>query len=119
MKKLAIIFDVDGVLLDTVPYHFSAWKKLFKKQAVSFTFGDYLQKVNGLPRITGVTNMFKGISQSKADVLGDMKQQYFLDMVAKNPPKPLEGVIEFLQYLKKKNVKRICQKSSNPEQGYV
>jgi beta-phosphoglucomutase len=37
MKKLtlrvkAVIFDMDGVITDTMPYHFNAWKRIFKKE---------------------------------------------------------------------------------------
>ena len=38
MKKLktkAVIFDMDGVITDTMPFHFKAWEKIFKKEGLN------------------------------------------------------------------------------------
>ena len=37
MTKKAFIFDLDGVIVDTAKYHFSAWKKLANSIGVDFT----------------------------------------------------------------------------------
>lgn len=98
MKK-AIIFDVDGVLVDTVPYHFLAWQKMFQQAGASFDFSDYLEKVNGLPRAVGIKNILTDVADDELDKLAEVKQQFFLELVDHKPPKPLGGVKAFLQSL--------------------
>ncbi len=98
MKK-AIIFDVDGVLVDTVPYHFLAWQKMFQQAGASFDFSDYLEKVNGLPRAVGIKNILTDVADDELDKLAEVKQQFFLELVDHKPPKPLGGVKAFLHSL--------------------
>jgi beta-phosphoglucomutase len=112
MKIRAVIFDVDGVLLDSVPYHFKAWKKIFSEQEIEFSFQDYLNKVNGLPRITGVTNMIGSKNQAKAESLAHRKQLYLKELINKKPPKPLSGVKQLLRALRKKGLKLAAASSS-------
>mgnify|MGYP000982557862 FL=1 len=45
MNKLkAIIFDMDGVLTDTVPIHFRAWRKMFTEEGYDFNFEIYKKR---------------------------------------------------------------------------
>lgn len=112
MDIKAVIFDVDGVLLDTVPYHFKAWKKLFTNQGIIFTFKDYLQKVNGVPRLSGISNIMPNLSKKNLEILASEKQSYFKKLTSDNPPKPLDGVIILLKKLKNYKVKLAAASSS-------
>lgn len=112
MKINTVIFDVDGVLLDTIPYHFQAWKKVFNELEIDFNFNDYLMKVNGLPRIIGITNILSSIDKEVIDEIAKRKQEYFLEKVEKEYPRPLSGVISFLKILKKKNINIAAASSS-------
>ena len=33
-KTKAVIFDMDGVITDTMPYHFRAWKEIYAKESI-------------------------------------------------------------------------------------
>lgn len=112
MNIKCVIFDVDGVLIDTVPYHFSAWKKLFTEQGVNFTMDDYVKKVNGLPRLTGIKNIMPRVNLSTLEKLAAKKQVFFADMVSSKPPSPLPGVLKLLNHLKKKGVLLAAASSS-------
>lgn len=108
----AAIFDVDGVLLDTVPYHFSAWQKMFAEEGVPLTFANYLEKLNGLPRLTGITNVLGNRPKEYLEELAQKKQNYYLTLVAQNPPKPLEGVVELFALLSTKGILLAAASSS-------
>lgn len=108
-----IIFDVDGVLLDTVPAHFKALKQLFQHYGIPFTFDDYLTKVNGLPRAKGIANVLAGHHDKDLAKLAEQKQVYFLEYIMHTPPKPLSGVIPLLRHLDKKFTLAAASSSKN------
>ncbi len=111
MKK-AIIFDVDGVLMDSVPHHFQAWQKAFADNDVLFTYQDYLDKVNGLPRLTGVRNVVPTATDAEVEAYAKRKQAYFLDAINDTPLSPLPGVVTFLKALQRRNIPFIAASSS-------
>lgn len=100
----AVIFDVDGVLLDSVPLHFNAWREVFARQNTLITFSDYLEKINGLPRLVGVKNILPSLSEKKQIELAQQKQILLLKNVEEQTPKVLPGVISTIRELKKRNI---------------
>ena len=40
-RSKAVIWDMDGVIADTAPYHFQAWREVFRKRGVDFTEADF------------------------------------------------------------------------------
>ena len=77
MALEAVIFDLDGVVVDTVPLHFQAWKKMFNEYGHEFTFNDYKQKVDGIPRYDGARAILTELSEDEVKEAGDKKQGYF------------------------------------------
>ncbi len=108
----AVIFDVDGVLLDSVPYHFRAWQEMFEGIGMSFTYEDYVVKVNGLPRETGIRNIATNATEKECKEYADAKQKILLKLVDEEPLKPLDGVENFLTYLKGRSYKIAAASSS-------
>lgn len=51
MKHQALLFDLDGVLVDTAKYHFTAWKELTEELGIPFTAQD--------------NERFKGVSRTR------------------------------------------------------
>jgi beta-phosphoglucomutase len=42
-KLEAVIWDMDGVIADTIEYHFQAWKEEFAKKGVEYTEERFLR----------------------------------------------------------------------------
>lgn len=54
----AIIFDMDGVVTDTMPYHYRAWKKVFNRAAINVSrFDVYIRE--GQQGINTVREVFR------------------------------------------------------------
>lgn len=108
----AVIFDMDGVITNTVPHHFLAWKKFFRLEGVNLTRRDYDKKVNGIPRKDGITNILGKLPAKKLAVLMEKKQALFREAVVLNPPKTFPGFLNFFSKLKNKKIKIAAASSS-------
>ena len=110
----AVIWDMDGVLADTGPFHFEAWKKIFKELKIPFTKEDF-RKTFGmrndqiLKKILG-----KNLSSEEVSKIGDKKEIYFREG-AKGKLKPTRGLIKILSSLKKGGFKMAIASSGPPE----
>ena len=46
-KKIGLIFDMDGVIVDNHIYHYNAWKAMAKNYDLDFNEEDYFNNMNG------------------------------------------------------------------------
>lgn len=78
------IFDLDGVIVNTVPLHYASWKHVFTDNfGVSFTMHDYEEKVDGKPRIDGVLSILPHLNREEAIAAGEIKQKYYFELLEK------------------------------------
>lgn len=113
----AIIFDVDGVLTDTVPFHFRAWQKVFAEEGIVFEKNDY-QRINGVPRNAGVSIILQTNNTERIREVGDRKQHYYLELLEQTPPQPLPGILSFITQARKAGL-RIAAASSSKNAALV
>jgi beta-phosphoglucomutase len=107
------IFDLDGVIVDTVPLHFTAWKKLFEKNYnTPFTYDFYQKYVDGKPRLDAVRTMLPQLSKSELIYAGELKQKYFLELINAGTIKRFDDAFELIKNLIKHKIKLIAASSS-------
>lgn len=114
----AAIFDLDGVIVDTVPLHFKAWKQMFEGYGKKFTFQDYKEKVDGIPRIDGGRAILTDLTDDELDVATSKKQGYFLEHLKKDKIKVFESTLELIKELRGKGIK-IAVISSSKNLPYI
>jgi beta-phosphoglucomutase len=79
MSFKGAIFDLDGVVVNTVPLHFKAWKRMFGEYGIEFTMKDYEAEVDGIPRVDGAKAILTGLSQEELEKAASKKAGYFSD----------------------------------------
>ncbi len=108
----AVIWDMDGVIADTGPYHFKAWQEVFQKRGVNFTEENF-QRNFGQRNDTIIRNVLgEQISQDEIDAITGEKETDFRHRVIQNI-KPLPGAIKLLKSLSEHGFK-IALASSAP-----
>lgn len=76
----SLIFDMDGVITDTMPYHFRAWRSIFASQDMSPSHED-IYKREGQKGIDSIRELFKEkgrpFSETLAQALLQKKERLF------------------------------------------
>jgi beta-phosphoglucomutase len=94
------IFDLDGVVVDTRPYHFAAWQRLATE--LDIPFDEQTNEIlRGLSRMKGLEKLMEwgGLYASEAEKMfwADRKNQWYIELITRmTPSEVLPGVLEFL-----------------------
>jgi len=94
----AIIWDLDGVIADTAPYHLKAWQETFRKRGIEFTEDDFRHSF-GLRNdaiLAGILG--KEISNEEINSISYEKEAAFRRIIGQNI-NPLPGVMELMKSL--------------------
>ncbi|GLB48544.1 beta-phosphoglucomutase [Neptunitalea lumnitzerae] len=106
MKTLGLIFDLDGVIVDTAKFHFLAWKKAAEE--VGFELTEELnEKLKGVSRVDSLNKILEWagatVSQEKFDEMAANKNADYLTYVDKMTADDiLPGVESFIREAKAK-----------------
>jgi HAD superfamily hydrolase (TIGR01509 family) len=97
-----IVFDSDGVLVNSMPFHAKAWVEVFAEYGIEVTEED-IYEIEGSNHV-GVINIFFGRAGRKPesgiyDEILEKKRTHFLE---NNRAEVFEGMYECLSSLKKK-----------------
>jgi beta-phosphoglucomutase len=113
-----VIFDLDGVLVDSVPIHYAAWKRLFEEDGYAFDDRIYRQKVDGRPRIDGVRGVMGDLDEEAAIEAGNRKQAYYLEMIEQGHLHPFATSIPFIRALRASGI-LLAAASSSENTGII
>lgn len=104
----AVIFDLDGVVVDTAKFHFVAWNEIAKQ--FGFEISPHQnEQLKGVSRIKSLDLILDWghikLSQEQKTLLLNQKNETYLKAVnLLNKADILPGILEVLTYLKSKNI---------------
>lgn len=101
----AAIFDLDGVIVNTVPLHFKAWQRMFSEYGKDFSFEDYKQKVDGIPRMAGAKAILADLSADELKRAADKKQGYFLEYLNSEEIPVYQTTVDLIKTMRKEPLK--------------
>ncbi|MEA2107772.1 MAG: beta-phosphoglucomutase [Bacteroidota bacterium] len=122
-KIKAIIFDLDGVIVDTAIFHFQAWKKLANSMGFDLTEAQN-EQLKGISRLESLDILLEigkidSISDEEKQQLATRKNEWYRENILKMTPRDiLPGVKNFLEELKKAHYK-IAIGSSSKNAGTI
>jgi beta-phosphoglucomutase len=79
-KKLGVIFDMDGVLVDTGWAHRQAWHDLAEKEGLGIS-DEFFRRTFGMQNAAILPMLRPGISQEELERLSDWKEQHYRDLM--------------------------------------
>lgn len=116
MSKIGVIFDLDGVIVDTAKYHFLAWKKLADALGFEFTEAHNellkgVSRVRSLEILLGIGNVT--ISEEEKQKILISKNEDYLGYITKmNADEILPGAENLLNTLDTLGIKYVLGSAS-------
>ena len=104
MALEAVIFDMDGTLVDSMPYHTRSWQLFFERKGMQVSPEALKEKGHGtlydiLPRFFG-----NHLTHDEAYELGMEKEALFRE-IYRPYMEPVSGLVDWLQLLKQQSLK--------------
>ncbi|HMQ01261.1 MAG TPA: beta-phosphoglucomutase [Cyclobacteriaceae bacterium] len=119
----AVIFDLDGVIVDTAKYHYLAWKRLAKELGYDLSEADN-EHLKGVSRMRSLEIILElaGVSKSVAEMeeMAFRKNEWFKDYIKSIKPEEIfEGIPELIKDIKSNNKKIALASSSKNAQEVI
>ena len=121
-KIKGLLFDLDGVIVDTAKYHYLAWKELADKLKIPFTEKDN-ERLKGVSRKQSFNIILEiggiELTDEEKEKYCTIKNNIYLEYINKlKQEEILPGVNEFLEYAKNKGYK-IALGSASKNAGVI
>ena len=111
-NKKAVIWDMDGIIVDTAQYHLKGWQIVFGKRGVNYTEEDYRRNTG--KRSDGIIKSILGREIAQGEIMAIIreKDEVFRQLMGQNI-RPFPGVLKLITSLKEHKFK-IAIASSAP-----
>jgi len=113
MSSKALIWDLDGVIADTAPFHFRAWQRVADDRGITFTEADFRQTFGKRnPEI--IAEKFGDVSPQEAEEIARTKEEVFR-RIAKQSITPFPGALSLLLSVRAAGWSTALASSTPPE----
>jgi beta-phosphoglucomutase family hydrolase len=109
--SFSVIWDMDGVIVDTAACHFESWRYVFEKQNARFTKSDFKKKFGQRNDAIICSTLDRTGTIDDIEKIALDKEQYFRSC-AKDKVKPFPGAVELIKSLAKKHIKMAIASSA-------
>lgn len=100
----AVIFDMDGVVVDNIPYHFDAWRQFATRYGLHLSDDELTRYVNGRVAKEVLEYLFKKeLAAEEVHRYTEEKEGVYRDLYRPHL-KPTEGLLPFLETLRTEGI---------------
>lgn len=96
-KPFGVIFDMDGVLVDSAQPHLQSWQALAEENGASVT-SEQFASTFGQQNRDIIPTLFGPVSDTRLTALADRKEQLYRDLVRSAPP-IVDGAVSLVRSL--------------------
>jgi beta-phosphoglucomutase family hydrolase len=114
MTLKAVLFDMDGVIVDNLPYHVEAWLLFCNRNCIALTKEVFYKELNGMnSKDTFEWFYKKEMTRAEVEVLEEEKELLYREFYAQHR-KPAKGLLTFLHELRSRGIKTALATSAGP-----
>lgn len=115
MSGIAFIFDMDGVVVDSIPYHRACWEEYITKNGLRFSKKFFDTKINARRGLEIMRTLF-GDAPSNRELLARDEEREALWRKRYGPHcVPLPGLVAFLKAARAQKIKMALATSAPPK----
>ncbi|HEU5198023.1 MAG TPA: HAD family phosphatase [Ktedonobacterales bacterium] len=111
----AVIWDLDGVIVDSSQQHRRSWQLLAAETGVSFTDDDFWSSFGRSNAAIIPLHWGAQLTPAQVDDLANRKEVYFRDILRKEGLKALPGALELMQEARAAGIKQSLASSTPVE----
>ncbi len=104
MNTKAVIFDLDGTLIDNNAYHLKTWKIYLEKKGLKISEEEYRKNINGRTNKDSLEYIYNKKMTAEEATIYTLEKEALYREIYKNDIKPVEGLIELLENFKIRNI---------------
>lgn len=112
-QTFAVLFDMDGVIVDTNPTHKIAIRQFCTKYGFELSEEQLVAKVYGRTNTDWITNLFGTLTPAALAAYAEEKEQLFRDLYRPHLA-PVKGLLDFLKLLKAHRIPAAVATSAPP-----
>lgn len=98
MKPTGVIFDIDGVLVDSNPLHFETWRSIGREDGFDFPESLFQETFGQTTRAILKDHWHRPLLDEEIRYFDDLKERLYRDIAADHLP-TIPGAVEFLKTL--------------------
>jgi HAD superfamily hydrolase (TIGR01509 family) len=99
----ALLFDLDGTLVNTDPIHFLAWQKMLSQCGIDIDEVFYKSRISGGLNPEIIADILPQLSPQQADNFAEEKEAMFRQMASKL--EPIKGLSEVITWSRRHSIK--------------
>ncbi len=119
MNIKGLIFDMDGVLIETEKYHYQAWKTTFEAKGIHLSPLDYSKYCQAQGRRNAIVNILKTPSEEDINVLSDIKAKAYKKVIDSEEIDLYPDAAKLLNFLEERQHLHLTIGSSSVVADYV
>ncbi len=114
MNSIALLFDMDGVIVDNHEFHLKSWLQFFEKHNIQMDEEEYKAKVNGRTMENIIPNLFgREMTNEEVWEIGEEKEALYRELYRPHI-KPTSGLVTFLAEVIRQQIPRTVSTSAPP-----
>jgi beta-phosphoglucomutase len=118
MALQSLIFDLDGVLVDTVSAHYESWDRVFTRYGHEFGPRIYREKIDGTRRNDAVRAIMRDAPPDLVKEAGDLKNRIYLELIDAGKFGVFESSVRFVRQCQNLGF-RLATASSSSNVRYI
>ncbi|MEB3343343.1 HAD family phosphatase [Okeania sp.] len=109
----AILFDLDGTIVNTDPFHYRIWKEILSNYGIEINEKSYKEKISGGTNPIIIKKLLPHLSNTEVEELADSKEAKFRE-IATNI-EPLAGLLDFIEWIENQKLQKAVVTNAPPE----